>query len=290
MDDLLRGRVVVVTGAGQGLGRAHALECARLGARVVVNDHSPAAEETAGLITEAGGEAVSTRGDVSDWAYAEELIDVALQRFGRVDTLINNAGINRDRTLVNMSEREWDDVLRVNLKGHFAPMHHAAVHWRGRSKAGEEPTARIVNTSSGAGLFGSVGQGNYAAAKAGIAALTLVAAAEWRRYGICVNAIAPSARTPMTETVFAEMMARPETGFDAMDPGNVSPLVAWLGSAEAGVSGLMFEIEGGKLSLTDGWRHGAPVEVARRWRVGELADAVARLVADAEPPDPVYGA
>lgn len=290
MEEFLADRVVIVTGAGQGLGRAHALLLAELGAQVVVNDYSQAADETVAAIIRAGGAAVASRGDVADWAYAEQLITVALEHYGRLDTLVNNAGINRDRMMVTMSEAEWDEVMRIDLKGHFAPMRHAAAYWRELSKAGERVEARVVNTSSGAGLMGSVGQGNYAAAKAGIAALTIVAATEWARYGIKVNAIAPSARTPMTEQVFAETMAQPESGFDAMDPANVSPLVAWLGSAEAEVSGLVFEIEGGKLSLADGWRHGEAIDRGCRWGVDDLGEAVSRLVTAAEPPTPVYGA
>ncbi|HZZ96969.1 MAG TPA: SDR family NAD(P)-dependent oxidoreductase, partial [Jatrophihabitantaceae bacterium] len=209
-------RVVIVTGAGQGLGREHALALGRHGDRVVVNDVGGAAEAVVAEIVDSGGAAVASSGDVSDWAYAKSLIDVAVSSFGGLDALVNNAGINRDRMLVGMSEEEWDLVLRVDLKGHFAPMRHAAAYWRELSKSGESVQARIVNTSSGAGLLGSVGQGNYAAAKAGILALTQVAAVEFARYGITVNAIAPSARTPMTEAVFAERMRAPSSGFDAM--------------------------------------------------------------------------
>jgi NAD(P)-dependent dehydrogenase (short-subunit alcohol dehydrogenase family) len=285
------GRSVIITGAGQGLGRAHALEFARQGARLVLNDLGPSVEEVAAEIRASGGEAVVSAGDVSDWGYAEELVRAAVEAYGRLDTLVNNAGINRDRMLVNMSEAEWDLVLKVDLKGHFAPMRHAAAYWRDQVKAGEQVAARIVNTSSGAGLMGSVGQGNYAAAKAGIAVLTQISAVEWARYGIVVNAIAPSARTPMTEGVFTEMMARPESGFDAMDPANVSPLVAWLGSDEAaGVTGKVFEIAGGEVSVADGWQHGIPAVKDRRWEAGELGPVIADLIAKAPQPAPVYGA
>lgn len=285
------GRVVIVTGAAQGLGRAHAHEFARQGGRLVLNDFDPAVDDAVAEIRTAGGEAVASRGDVADWGYAEALVRTAINTYGRLDTLVNNAGINRDRMLVNMSEDEWDQVLRVDLKGHFAPMRHAAAYWRDEAKAGRTHAARIVNTSSGAGLMGSVGQGNYGAAKAGIAVLTQIAAVEWARYGIVVNAIAPSARTPMTEAVFADMMAKPATGFDAMDPANVSPLVAWLGSDEAaGVTGRVFEIAGGDVSLADGWQHGAPVSRQGRWEAAELGEVIARLVAEAPPPAPVYGA
>lgn len=282
---------MIVTGAGQGLGRAHALEFARHGARLVLNDAGPAVAELAARIRADGGDAVASVGDVSDWGYAAELVDTAVRAYGRLDTLVNNAGINRDRMLVTMSEEEWDLVLRVDLKGHFAPLRHAAAHWRERSKAGEQVAARVVNTSSGAGLMGSVGQGNYAAAKAGVAALTQVAAAELARYGVVVNAIAPSARTPMTEPVFGEAMRKPESGFDAMDPANVSPLVVWLGSTEAGgVTGRMFEVAGGEVSLADGWRHGKPAVRDARWPAEELGLVIAGLIARAEPPTDVYGA
>jgi NAD(P)-dependent dehydrogenase (short-subunit alcohol dehydrogenase family) len=285
------GRVVIVTGAGQGLGREHARAFGCDGARVVVNDIGPAATDVAAEITAAGGTAVASAGDVSDWDYAEHLVRSAVDTFGGLDALVNNAGINRDRMLVSMTEEEWDTVLRVDLKGHVAPLRHAAAYWRDRSKRGDQPQARIVNTSSGAGLMGSVGQGNYAAAKAGIAALTQVAAVELAPYGVTVNAIAPSARTAMTEAVFAEQMRAPESGFDAMHPANVSPLVVWLGSADAGdVTGRIFEIEGGRLSVADGWQHGEPIRRESRWEPAELGPRVRELLAGAPVPAAVYGA
>ncbi|HET6501463.1 MAG TPA: SDR family oxidoreductase [Amycolatopsis sp.] len=299
--NLCRDRVVIVTGAGRGIGRAHALAFAAEGALVVVNDtgvapdgsqagQGPAAHVVA-EIEERGGTAVSTTDDVADFAGARNLIDTALNRFGGLDVLVNNAGFLRDRMLVNLGEDEWDAVIRVHLKGHFAPLRHAAAYWRAEAKAGRARDARVINTSSGAGLLGSAGQGNYAAAKAGIAGLTVTAAAELARYGVTVNAIAPAARTRMTEGVFGAAMARPESGFDAMAPENVAPLVVWLGSAEsAGVTGRVFEVEGGKVSLAQGWRHGPAVDKGARWDPAELGPVVADLLAKAPAPEPVYGA
>jgi NAD(P)-dependent dehydrogenase (short-subunit alcohol dehydrogenase family) len=288
---LCQDRVVVVTGAGRGIGRAHALAFAAEGAPVVVNDVD--GDATAGVVAEIearGGQAVANTSDVADWAGAKELIGTALAHFGRLDVLVNNAGFVRDRMLVNLAEDEWDAVVRVHLKGHFAPLRHAAEHWRAEAKAGRIPSARVINTSSGAGLLGSVGQGNYSAAKAGIAGLTVVAAAELARYGVTVNAIAPAARTRMTEAVFASM-ARPDTGFDAMAPENVSPLVVWLGSEEsAHVTGRVFEVEGGKVSVAQAWRHGPAVDKGDRWDPAELGPVVKDLLERAPEPEPVYGA
>ncbi|MDJ0384326.1 SDR family oxidoreductase [Streptomyces sp. G-G2] len=295
-------RVVVVTGAGRGLGRAHALAFAAEGARIVVNDlgvgldglpepQGPAAHVVA-EIRALGGEAVAHGGDIATTEGASSLVECALDSFGRLDTLVNNAGFLRDRMLVNLGEDEWDAVMRVHLKGHFLPLRHAAAHWRAESKAGREAAARVINTSSGAGLLGSVGQGNYSAAKAGILGLTLVAAAEMGRYGVQVNAIAPAARTRMTEATFAETMAAPGEGdFDAMAPENVSPLVVWLGAdASAGVSGRVFEVEGGRITVMEGWRPGPTVSRGARWAPAEAGEAVAGLLATSEPPRPVYGA
>ena len=285
------GRVVVVTGAGQGLGREHAVAFGKNGYRVVVNDIGDSAEAVADEVRAAGGTAIASSGDVSDWGYAQALVHKTVAEFGALDALVNNAGINRDRMLVTMSEPEWDSVVRVCLKGHFAPLRHAAAYWRDRAKQGQPVAARIVNTTSGAGLMGSVGQGNYAAAKAGIAALTAVAAVELARYGVTVNAIAPSARTPMTEVVFAERMRAPESGFDAMHPGNVSPLVVWLASAESGdVTGRVFEVEGGAISVADGWQHGPAIVKDGRWEVAEIGGPVRDLLHRAPKPADVYGA
>ncbi|WP_330275054.1 SDR family oxidoreductase [Lentzea sp. NBC_00516] len=281
-------RVVIVTGAGRGIGRAHALAFGAAGARVVVNDLSEAvAGEVAELI---GPRAVVNTDDVGTWAGAQRLVDTAVSEFGGLDVLVNNAGIVRDRMIVSCGEDEWDEVVRVHLKGHFATLHHAAAHWRAVHKAGGAVSGRVINTSSGAGIFGSVGQANYSAAKAGIASMTLVAAAELARYGITVNAIAPAARTRMTEATFADTMAAPEDGFDAMAPENVSPLVVWLGSEEAGdVTGRMFEVDGGRVCVVHGWQRGPEIDKGERWSPEELGSVVRKLVAD-DHPTPVYGA
>ncbi|MGW3929227.1 SDR family oxidoreductase [Streptomyces microflavus] len=299
---LCAGRVVAVTGAGRGLGRAHALAFAAEGARVVVNDlgvgpggdggsGGPARRVVEEIVAE-GGEAVVHDGDIATTEGAASLVTTALDAFGRLDTLVNNAGFLRDRMLVNLDEDDWDAVMRVHLKGHFLPVKHAAAHWRGEAKAGRAPVARVINTSSGAGLLGSVGQGNYAAAKAGIVALTLVAAAELGRYGVHVNALAPAARTRMTEQTFAATMTAPGEGqFDAMAPENVSPLVVWLGSASSdGVTGRVFEAEAGRITVMEGWRPGPTDDRGARRSPAEAGETVRRLLADAKVPQRVYGA
>ncbi|MFE9564564.1 SDR family oxidoreductase [Streptomyces sp. NPDC006487] len=299
---LAEGRVVIVTGAGRGLGRAHALAFAGEGARVVVNDLGvgldglPGPESPAALVVAEiramGGEAVAHGGDIATAQGAASLVETAVSAFGRLDTLVNNAGFLRDRMLVNLDEDDWDAVMRVHLKGHFLPLKHAAAYWRAEAKEGRQVAARVVNTSSGAGLLGSVGQGNYSAAKAGILGLTLVSAAEMGRYGVQVNAIAPAARTRMTEQTFADTMAAPEAGaFDAMAPENVSPLVVWLGSdASAGVTGRVFETEGGRITVMEGWRPGPTADCGARWTPSEAGEATTKLLAQSEPPQPVYGA
>jgi NAD(P)-dependent dehydrogenase (short-subunit alcohol dehydrogenase family) len=300
MSRICEGRIAIVTGAGRGLGREHALELARQGAKVVVNDlgtsgsgegasDGPAGEVVA-AIEAMGGEAVADGCDVADFEGARRLVQRAVDTFGGLDVLVNNAGFLRDRMLVNTSEEEWDAVVRVHLKGHFAPLRHAASYWRDEAKAGRPRDARVVNTSSGAGLQGSIGQGTYTAAKAGIAGLTLVAAAELGRYGVRVNALAPAARTRMTEAAFADTMARPDAGFDAMDPANVSPVVAWLASAEsADVTGRVIEVEGGRICVEEGWRHGPAVDLGQRWDAAEVGPALRKLLAEAAAPEPVYG-
>ena len=292
------GQVVIVTGAGRGLGRAHALAFAAEGASVVVNDYgvgreggddagSPA-DEVVAEIEAMGGAAVANGADVADWAQAEAMVAQAVEHFGRLDTLVCNAGFLRDRMLAGMSEDEWDSVVRVHLKGHFAPARHAIAHWRERTKAGEDVVARVVNTTSGAGLMGSIGQGNYSAAKAGIAELTIQQAAEWGRYGVMVNAVAPDARTRMTAGIFYDEAA--PDGWDEKDPANVSPLVVWLGSPACDVTGRVFEASGGQLNICDGWQHGPVVSVGERcMEVAEVGELVHKTV-DAGPiPAPVYG-
>jgi NAD(P)-dependent dehydrogenase (short-subunit alcohol dehydrogenase family) len=298
---LCEGRVVIVTGAGRGIGRAHAMEFARQGAKVVVNDigaesdgngrSSGPAGDVVDAIKAMGGEAIANGDDVADWKGARRLIDSAVETWGRLDVLVNNAGFLRDRMFVSTSEEEWDAVIRVHLKGHYCTAHHAAVYWRERAKRGDEVDARIINTSSGAGLLGSVGQGTYSAAKAGIAALTLVQAAELRRYGVTANAIAPAARTRMTEAVFADTMKKPEEGFDSMSPENIAPLVVWLGSADSmDVSGRVFEVAGGRISVAEGWHEGPALDRGRRWDPSEVGEAVRGLIAKARTPMKVYGA
>ncbi|UVE94620.1 SDR family oxidoreductase [Dietzia sp. B32] len=299
------GRVVIVTGAGRGIGREHALAFAAEGAKVVVNDlgagldgsdvgESPA-EQVVAEIKAAGGDAVVNGNDISSWEGARELVQQAIDTFGGLDVLVNNAGFLRDRMLVGMGEDDWDNVINVHLKGHFAPLRHAAEYWRAESKAGRPRAARVINTSSGAGLFGSVGQGNYATAKAGIALLTVQTAAEMKGYGVTANAIAPAARTRMTTSAgegMASQMAAPEDGsFDAMDPANVSPLVVWLGSSEsAEVTGRVFEVEGGKVTVCDGWQRAASEDKGAKWDPAELGSVVPRLLAESPAPVPVYGA
>jgi NAD(P)-dependent dehydrogenase (short-subunit alcohol dehydrogenase family) len=300
MSKICDGRVVIVTGAGRGIGRAHALEFARQGAKVVVNDlgvesdgEGPSAgpaDEVIEEIRALGGEAIADGADAADWEATKGLVQTTLERFGRLDVVVNNAGFVRDRMFVGTSEEEWDAVVRVHLKGHFCLARHACEHWRAQSKAGEAVDARIINTSSGAGLQGSIGQSNYSAAKGGIASLTLVQAAELGRYGITANAIAPAARTRMTEGVFADMAAPTDGSFDENAPENISPLVVWLGSPESrDVTGRVFEVKGGMIAVSDGWRDDTTVDKGSRWEPDEVGAAIHELLKKAQAPQKVYG-
>jgi len=289
---ICEGRVVIVTGAGRGIGRAHALELARHGARVVVNDYgvSLAGEDTGespahqvvAEIEAMGGAAVVNGADVADFEAAAAMVQQAIDTYGGLDILVNNAGFVRDRMLVNTSEEEWDAVIRVHLKGHFAPLRHAGAYWRAEAKEGRQRNARVINTSSGAGLQGSIGQATYSSAKAGIAALTLVAAAEMGRYGVTVNAIAPVAKTRMTEGAFdTSAMALPEDN---------SPIVAWLASEEAGdVTGRVIEIDGATMTVENGWAHGPSARADGRWAAADVGPSLRKLLTAAPDPEPVYG-
>jgi NAD(P)-dependent dehydrogenase (short-subunit alcohol dehydrogenase family) len=294
MSGICEGRVAIVTGAGRGIGRGHALEFARQGARVVVNDlggsrdgtgasQVPAAE-VAEEIQAMGGAAVANTDDVSDWEGARRLIQTAIDQFGRLDILVNNAGILRDRMIFNMEPEEWDDVIRVHLRGTFAPTRHAVSYWRNQAKAGQAVDARVINTSSSSGIFGNPGQTNYGAAKAGIAAFTVIAARELERYGITVNAIYPAALTRMTEDLAALRNRSEPTGEERWrrDPDNIAPLVVWLGSPESrGITGRVFGVSGGRITVAEGWHAGPRVENDGRWDPAELGKVVPDLVAQA---------
>ena len=292
----------MITGAGRGIGREHALEFARQGAKVVVNDlgsemdgsgsSAGPAGEVVDEIRAMGGEAIANGDDISDTDGAAGLIKSAIDTFGGLDTVVNNAGILRDRMLVNMTPDEWDAVIRVHLRGTFGPTHAALEYWRERSKAGETNDARVVNTSSPSGIYGNVGQTNYGAAKAGIAAFTVIAAMEVARYGVTVNAIAPAALTRMTQNLgMGEQAAEVPAGeFNPLSPENISPIVVWLGSAEsAGVTGRVFNVRGGHLSVAEGWVEGPAVDQDRRWDPAELSDIVPDLVARAAPNADMFG-
>ena len=287
----LDGRVVIVTGAGRGLGREHALLLAAEGASVVVNDlggslhgtgqdAGPAAQVVA-EIRACGGTAVANTDDVADWKAAGALVDHAIDAFGGLDVLVNNAGIVRDSMLVNMTEAMWDSVVNVNLKGHAAPLHWAAKYWRTRSKGGDPVAASVINTSSVGGLVGNVGQSNYGAAKAAVAALTIIAAQEFDRYGVRCNAIVPAARTRFTESSprLVEKVALPEDpdAFDSWAPGNVSPLVACLAAADCEAQGQVFFARGGLVGVMEPWRPGKQIASDGRWPVPELAREIKRL-------------
>ncbi len=288
----LEGRVAIITGAGRGLGRAYARFFASEGASVVVNDagldragerpEADAAGAVAAEIRAAGGEAVASREDVSDWEAGARLVRNAVDAYGRLDVLVNNAGILRDRAIVNMAEDEWDQVIRVHLKGHFVPLRHAAAYWRERSKAGDRVRAAVVNTSSTSGLQGNPGQANYGSAKAGIAALTVIAAMELGRYGVRVNGIVPAARTRLTESTpgLDEIVRPPEDDgrFDEWDPDNVSPVVAWLASEGCGVTGRLLYVFGGTVQPMSGWTREPGVEQPGRWRIEKLGEELGPLL------------
>jgi NAD(P)-dependent dehydrogenase (short-subunit alcohol dehydrogenase family) len=280
----LNGKVIAVTGAGRGIGLSHATLLAAEGASVMVNDLSTAAggssetpaQRAVETIRDAGGVAVANHDDISTWAGGESLVEQTIEEFGRIDGLVLNAGIIRDRMIVNLSECEWDQVMAVHLKGHFAPLRAAANHWRELAKSTGEPAGgHVVMTSSEAGLYGNVGQANYSAAKAGIVGLAMVAARELERYGVNVNVVCPRSRTPMTEHL--GLFDTPE-GFDRWDPDNIAPWVAYLCTDEAAaVTGQTFVVHGGTVSLMEPWREAAHIVSPRRWTVNELASASARL-------------
>ena len=292
MGEYCKNRTVIVTGGGGGLGRAYALALGAEGASVVICDiNEQTATEVAADIKAGGGQALVCTDDITDYASAGKIIQKALDTFGGLDAVVNNAGNNRDRMFTSLSEEDWDLVIKVHLKGHFCLSSHAAKYWRGKSKAGENPNGRIINTSSGAGLQGSIAQSNYAAAKGGILTLTLNQAAELGRYGITANAVAPQGRTGMTEDVFAEMMKVPEDGsFDVFDPANVAPLIVYLCSEHsAHVSGHCFESFGGKLSIAEGWKTGPIKDKNARYEIEEISDVIAKLVQITPPAQKVYG-
>jgi NAD(P)-dependent dehydrogenase (short-subunit alcohol dehydrogenase family) len=280
----LDGRVAIITGAGRGLGREHALLFAAEGAKVVVNDLGGAmdgsgddrtpAQQVVDEIKAMGGEAVANADNVADWEGGQRLVKTAVETFGDLHVLVNNAGILRDRVLINMTEDEWDSVITVHLKGHFVPLRAAAIYWREQAKEGRTPSASVINTSSTSGLLGNPGQTNYGAAKAGIGALTVIAAQELGRYGVRVNGIAPAARTRLTESTpgLGDIVKAPDEPerFDVWDPANVSPLVAWLATESCRATGKMFFVQGGTVKLMTGWTMAEGVERNDRWTVAEL--------------------
>lgn len=286
------GRTVIITGAGGGLGRAYAMAFAAEGASVVVNDiRQDAAEAVVTEIAALGGKAIANADDITRIDTAQRIVDAALAAFGEVHVVVNNAGILRDRMFVSLSEDDWDQVMRVHLKGHFCLANILGKRWRDLAKAGKGIAARIINTSSGAGLQGSIGQSNYSAAKGGIATLTLVQAAEMARYGITANALAPSARTSMTESAMADVVRKPEDGsFDLWAAENVAPLVVWLGSEQSShVTGQVFESQGGRISVCDGWRTGPQKDKGARLTPQEAGAMVDELMRQAVPAQKVWG-
>lgn len=286
----LDGRVAIITGAGRGLGREHALLFAAEGAKVVVNDLGGANDGTGSDVTPAqqtvadiqamGGEAIVNGDNVADWEGAKRMIQSAIDAFGDLDILVNNAGILRDRVLVNMTEAEWDAVIAVHLKGHFAPTHHAAAHWREQAKAGVTKPRNLVHTSSTSGLFSNPGQANYGAAKSGIATFSQICAKELSRYNVKSNAIAPAARTRLTLATpgLEDVMAPKEGSFDMWDPANVSPLVAYLSSADCAFTGETFFVQGGQVTRVQSWTMAEEISQDDRWTVAGLTEAMKRLV------------
>ena len=289
MSGICEGRIAVVTGAGRGIGREHALELARQGAAVVVNDlggspdgtgaDAAAAQAVADEITAAGGKAVANGDDVSDWGGAERLIGQAIETFGGLDVLVNNAGILRDRTIATMSEQEWDAVIRVHLRGTIAPARFAVAYWRDKAKRTGQPTgARLINTTSASGIYGNFGQSNYGAAKGGIASFTVIAAKELARYGATANAVAPAARTRLTEALMPAEYA------SSLGPEHISPLVAWLASGESGeITGRVFDVMGGRIGVAESWRLGPEADKDGGWDAAELGAVIPGLVAKAAP-------
>ena len=292
MSGICDGRVIIITGAGGGLGREYALAFGAAGAKVLVNDiNAQAAADTVADIERAGGHALANTQDITNYEQSELIVRTAIDHFGDLHVVINNAGVCRDRMFASMTETEWDQVISVHLKGHFCISSHAVHYWRDQFKQGHQVDARIINTSSGAGLNGSIGQSNYAAAKGGIASLTLNQAAELRRYGITVNGLAPAARTGMSEDAFADMMKKPEDGsFDRYSPANVAPLVVWLGSKHSvDCTGRLFEAVGGEISMADGWRSTPSVDKGAKWQAEEIGEAVQVLISREIPSQKVYG-
>ena len=293
---LLDGKAAIVTGAGRGIGREHALALAAEGARVLVNDlggsaagegsDQTPAQQVADEISAAGGEAAANYDNVADFQGAENMIKQAVDTFGGLDILVNNAGILRDRMLVNLTEDEWDAVINVHLKGHFAPTRHAAAYWRARSKAGDPVAGRVINTASPSGLFGNVGQANYGAAKAGIAAFTIIAAQELSRYGVTVNCLAPNARTRMTTDIFAGFPEPKEGEYDPLSPDNISPIVVALASdGAAGITGQVFFVYGSAINVLKPWDTGTLITQDSKWNPSDLADRLQKEFPDGKAPE-----
>ena len=300
-DGICAGRIAVVTGAGRGIGRGEAMELARQGAKVIVNDLGAATDGSSAdagpastvvdEIRAFGGTAEANTADVSTWDGAQSLIEQAIETYGGLDVVVNNAGILRDRMIVNMSEDEWDDCIRVHLKSTFLTTRFAGAYWRERSKAGEENDARLINTSSASGIYGNTGQANYGAAKAGIASFSIIASKELGRYGVTVNAVAPAARTRMTTERTRERMGTyGEDEFDPHHPDNLGPLIAWLASPEsASITARVFNAHGGHIGVSEGWRAGPAVDIDARWNARELGEVIPQLVADAVPVSDISG-